>query len=228
MSCNSCSNVTLPGVVGPAGSPGPNGTNGTNGNGIVSTSWTSNSGGDPQGTQGTTDTYTITYDDATTSTFLVTNGANGTNGTNGTTVIEVDFTEYIEDQNTFSSVQKSFNVPADSWEVNGDIVELEAIFVTDDTTSGYYQVRVELGTTVVALIPTLNDVYITRKNNFLNLKVQLVLSASGEVTPITESATSLGAWYSLNWGSGILSTSIYRGPQITGLNTAAIIPLKVY
>jgi hypothetical protein len=81
MSCNSCSNVTLPGVVGPAGADGDAGAAGTNGNGIVSTSWTSNSGGDPQGTQGTTDTYTITYDDATTSTFLVTNGANGTNGT---------------------------------------------------------------------------------------------------------------------------------------------------
>jgi hypothetical protein len=80
MSCNSCSNITLPGVAGPAGSPGAAGAAGAAGNGIVSTSWTSNSGGDPQGTQGTTDTYTITYDDATTSTFLVTNGANGTDG----------------------------------------------------------------------------------------------------------------------------------------------------
>lgn len=31
MSCNSCSNITLPGVAGPAGAPGSNGTNGTNG-----------------------------------------------------------------------------------------------------------------------------------------------------------------------------------------------------
>jgi len=31
MSCNSCSNITLPGVVGPAGAPGADGTNGTNG-----------------------------------------------------------------------------------------------------------------------------------------------------------------------------------------------------
>tara|TARA_R110000868_G_scaffold329218_3_gene590082 strand:- start:393 stop:1007 length:615 start_codon:yes stop_codon:yes gene_type:complete len=155
-------------------------------------------------------------------------GIQGDIGADGTTVLEVDFTEYIEDQNTFSVVSKSFNIPADSWEVNNDIVELEAIFVTENTTSGYYQVRVELGTNIVALMPTWNDVYITSKSNFLNLKVQLVLSASGEVTPITESATSPGAWYSINWAYEKLSTSIYRGPQITGLNTAAIIPLKVY
>ena len=31
MCCNSCSNITLPGVAGPAGAPGANGTNGTNG-----------------------------------------------------------------------------------------------------------------------------------------------------------------------------------------------------
>jgi hypothetical protein len=197
MSCNSCSNITLPGVVGPAGAVGAQGIQGIQG--------IQGDPGDP-GIQGDP----------------------GDIGADGTTVLEVDFTEYIEDQNTFSVVSKSFNIPADSWEVNGDIVELEAIFVTDNTTSGYYQVRVELGTNIIALIPTLNDVYITGKRNFLNLKVQLVLSASGEVTPITESATSLGAWYSLNWGSGTLSTSIYRGPQITGLNTAAIIPLKVY
>ena len=37
------------------------------------------------GTAGLIDTYTITYSDATTSTFTVTNGINGTNGTNGAT-----------------------------------------------------------------------------------------------------------------------------------------------
>ena len=43
MSCNSCSNITLPGVVGPAGAVGDAGAPGVDGNGIVSTSWTSNS-----------------------------------------------------------------------------------------------------------------------------------------------------------------------------------------
>lgn len=71
------------GAPGAAGANGTNGVNGTDGvdgdpgNGIASIVWTSNSGGQPQGTQGTTDTYTITFDDATTTTFIVTNGNDG-------------------------------------------------------------------------------------------------------------------------------------------------------
>lgn len=54
---------------------GTNGTNGTNGVGIDSIDRT---GGD--GSAGSLDTYTITYTDATTSTFTIQNGDNGTNG----------------------------------------------------------------------------------------------------------------------------------------------------
>jgi hypothetical protein len=52
--------------------------------GISSIAWTSNSGGQPQGTQGTTDTYTITLSDASTYNLLVTNGADGAPGVDGT------------------------------------------------------------------------------------------------------------------------------------------------
>lgn len=55
-----------------------NGVNGTDGVGIDSITRTSGTGA-----AGTTDTYTITYSDANTSTFTVVNGSNGTNGTNG-------------------------------------------------------------------------------------------------------------------------------------------------
>jgi hypothetical protein len=50
---------------------------GPEGRGIDGIAWTSNSEGDPQGTPGSTDTYTITYSDATTSTYTVGNGDNG-------------------------------------------------------------------------------------------------------------------------------------------------------
>lgn len=50
---------------------------GPEGRGIDGIAWTSNSEGDPQGTPGSTDTYTITYSDATTSTYIVSNGNNG-------------------------------------------------------------------------------------------------------------------------------------------------------
>lgn len=55
------------------GVDGTNGTNGTDGRGIVSIERTSGTGA-----AGSTDTYTITYTDNTTSTFTVVNGANGT------------------------------------------------------------------------------------------------------------------------------------------------------
>lgn len=66
LNCLDLSQVVIP--TGPAGK------------GISSIVWTSNDGAQPQGTQGTTDTYTITYTDATTATFIVTNGSDGTNG----------------------------------------------------------------------------------------------------------------------------------------------------
>ena len=56
-----------------------NGEDGTNGVGISQIELT-----DGDGSPGTTDTYTITYSDATTSTFTVTNGANGESGAAGT------------------------------------------------------------------------------------------------------------------------------------------------
>ena len=76
MSCNSCSNITLPGVAGPAGAAG---TPGAAGNGIVSVSFqsTTNPGGTPA-VAGYTDTYRITYTDATTFDYNIINGSVGT------------------------------------------------------------------------------------------------------------------------------------------------------
>ena len=55
------------------------GDTGNNGLSIGSVTWTSNSSGDPQGTAGTTDTYTVTLTDSTSvGTLEVANGINGT------------------------------------------------------------------------------------------------------------------------------------------------------
>jgi hypothetical protein len=70
--CDAIANIAL--------TPGPQGDPGLDGNGITSFVWTSNDGAQPQGTQGTTDTYTMTFDDASTTLVLVTNGADGNNG----------------------------------------------------------------------------------------------------------------------------------------------------
>lgn len=63
------------GPQGNVGATGPSGPTGATGRGISTVVRTSGTGA-----PGTTDTYTITYSDATTSTFGVYNGANGVNG----------------------------------------------------------------------------------------------------------------------------------------------------
>ena len=62
----------IQGETGATGATGPKGDTGDTGNGIASVDRTSGTGA-----PGTTDTYTITYTDATTDTFTVYNGANG-------------------------------------------------------------------------------------------------------------------------------------------------------
>jgi hypothetical protein len=79
---NQTLNLTLP--KGDTGSAGPTGPAGPTGNGIASVVRTSGTGA-----AGTSDTYTITYTDSTTSTFTV---WNGTNGTGAGTVTSVDLT----------------------------------------------------------------------------------------------------------------------------------------
>lgn len=69
MGCIDCGGITL--------------FKGDTGVGITSITWTSNSAGSPQFTQGTTDTYTITYTDGTTDTIGLYNGTNGAAGSNG-------------------------------------------------------------------------------------------------------------------------------------------------
>jgi hypothetical protein len=74
-----------------SGAKGANGTNGTNGiDGVDGADGAPGKGISSivrisgNGSAGSTDTYRITYTDATTQTYTVVNGSNGTNGTNGT------------------------------------------------------------------------------------------------------------------------------------------------
>ena len=102
MSCNSCSNVTLPGVVGPAGAPGANGVNGRGITSIVFYS-TTNPGG-TAGVAGYTDTYRIKYTDDTTFDYNIINGSVGTDGTNGTTLLKSITSEVETDLPGYTSV----------------------------------------------------------------------------------------------------------------------------
>ena len=68
------------GAAGADGATGPTGATGATGNGISSIAKT--------GTSGLVDTYTITYTDASTSTFTITNGEDGQNGVSPTVTAE--------------------------------------------------------------------------------------------------------------------------------------------
>jgi hypothetical protein len=122
MSCNSCSNITLPGVVGPAGAPG---AAGAAGNGIVSVSFqsTTNPGGTPT-VAGYTDTYRITYTDATTFDYNIVNGTVGTNGTDGVAVIDIDTSSIPHTSNTPTAV-KTTNISDNTIGTVGDFIKVK-------------------------------------------------------------------------------------------------------
>jgi hypothetical protein len=124
MSCNSCSNVTLPGVAGPAGAPG---AAGADGNGIVSVSFqsTTNPGGIPT-VAGYTDTYRITYTDATTFDYNIVNGTVGSDGTNGTTLLKSITSEVETDLPGYSSVF-SHSVVANTLSADEDTLKFEGV-----------------------------------------------------------------------------------------------------
>ena len=155
-------------------------------------------------------------------------GPTGPAGPNGTSVLEVDLVEYAIDQNTFSAVTKSVAIPADTWETVDDIVELEFMCISDKTSVGYYGIRVELDGNVIQMLPTLNDIYFFPNLNFVKVRVQLALSASGTVIPVTESEISTGGVYADNTSTGpITSSPIRRGAAITSLTTSGALDLDI-
>lgn len=118
------------------------------GNGISSIAWTSNSGTEAQGTAGTTDTYTITYDDATTDTYVVTNGANGSYGGyssrwlyDGTSINATDLSikDFIFNNGTLASVTEIY-----IHDTNADSDSLEAFLdsFNDPTTTIFGNIRI--------------------------------------------------------------------------------------
>lgn len=76
VSLSACQSKGETGPKGDTGASGTNGKDGTNGRGIVSIEKTNS--------DGSVDTYTITYSDGTTSTYTVKNGENGKDGKDGT------------------------------------------------------------------------------------------------------------------------------------------------
>ncbi len=130
-SCDSGDLITVSSTT--SSSAGADGEDGVDGRGIVSVEWTSNSGGGSQGDPGTVDTYTITYTDATTSTFTVSNGEDGTVGPDGTAATITVGTTTTGDAGTNASVTNSgtsldaifdFTIPKGADGTNGATIHL--------------------------------------------------------------------------------------------------------
>lgn len=107
-------------VDGTNGTNGTNGTDGADGRGIVSIERTAGTGA-----AGTTDTYTITYTDNTTSTFSVYNGQDGTGA-----AVTVD--SELSDTSTNPVQNKVIKAALDNVQASGDYVKYTAQTLTEE------------------------------------------------------------------------------------------------
>lgn len=117
-------------VDGTNGTNGTNGTDGADGRGIVSITRTAGTGA-----AGTTDTYTITYTDKTTSTFSVYNGQDGTG-----TAVTVD--SELSDTSTNPVQNKVIKAALDNVQASGDYVKYTEQTLTEEQKT---QVRSNIG-----------------------------------------------------------------------------------
>jgi len=208
MSCNSCSNITLPGVQGPQG---PAGDDGTDGRGITSIVFhsTTNPGG-TAGVAGYIDTYRITYTDSTTQDYNVANGDDGAPGTNGilllgtiTSPVEVSDTGY----NTANAIGGSpWAVPANTLKDTGDTLRLELTVIPKKTDGENTSLRINVGSDVVQITGTSpydvefpNSAWyrievdmIKISDTALHVSFHSILEAQGLDFYSTNSATSFG------------------------------------
>ena len=184
---------------------GIKGDTGAPGRGITTVTRTSGTGA-----PGTTDTYTITYSDSTTSTFTVYNGANGTNGTspNAFTNIAVSGQSTVVADNTADTLTL----------VAGSGITLTTDAATDTITiTGTVQVpqntfaNVQVGAaTLAADLPA----------DTLSVTAGTGITVSGDAATDTLTITNAAPdqTVSIASGTGISTTGTY--PSFTVTNTA--------
>jgi hypothetical protein len=155
-------------------------------------------------------------------------GTNGTNGTNGVTILEIVSTDITPaSQQTAVTVSKTFDIPLNTWETVDDMVELEILTIGEAYDTGNYTIYVELNSN------PLNAGYANAgalAAPQMSMKLQMALSASGEVTPISNFEVKEGL-YASNSGFNLANPSYNftsKGTPMAGLTTGAAITLDVY
>lgn len=130
---------------------GPAGVDGEDGKGIVSIIKTN--------TTGLVDTYTITYTDATTSTFTVTNGAQGAPGTNGTNGVDAtanNLQKVINANYTITNADDNYTIFVNNSSTNITVTIPDGL--TDSLSIGFIQEGTGDVTFVTSGVSTLNTV----------------------------------------------------------------------
>jgi hypothetical protein len=234
MSCNSCSNVTLPGVVGPAGAIGATGATGPSSTITVGTV-TTGAAGSPAAV---VDVGTL---GAAQFNFTIPQGIQGIQGPAGVSVIEIDTSlgGGVTSQTSPTTPQKSFNIPANTWQNDGDMVELEIMAVGESFDIGYHRIYITIGSAPVpididALFSTwLANGYVGSESKIeplMHLKLQLSMGITGTLTPVTDFRSDAGIYSieSTNPFSNARYVSKHRGAQLTGVPVSGIVPIDVY
>lgn len=153
------------------------------------------------------------------------NGSNGADGANGTTVIDTDVTDITTAQTSYASANKTVTIPADTWETVDDTVDLEMLVVSD-TANAICGVQVLLDGNVLDLKGVsglFTDVLFNGGGGYAGarIKVSLVMSASGSITPITSydvMGTTFSTYSTPYVGADkVFASQSARGAATTGL-----------
>lgn len=223
MSCNSCSNVTLPGVVGPAGAAGSNGEDGDDGLGFTGGSYDSLTG-----------IVTFTSDDGL---GFSTTDLRGAPGANGVSILHYDVaqgtfsTSAIGTTNqTTATIKRSFSIPENTWQNAGDMVEVELMMIGEryDDAIQRHNVYLELDGNPIeidAFNTTLGVPGYAGCQAFhgplIHLKTQLILTDVGtkNIIPITDFESKAGVYSNLSSDTFINSKDIEYNFNHRGAST---------
>ena len=142
-------------------------------------------------------------------------------------------------QTSPTTPQKSFNIPANTWQNDGDMVELEIMAVGESFDIGYHRIYITIGSAPVpididALFSTwLANGYVGSESKIeplMHLKLQLSMGITGTLTPVTDFRSDAGIYSieSTNPFSNARYVSKHRGAQLTGVPVSGIVPIDVY
>jgi len=193
MSCNSCSNVTLPGVVGPAGAAGAPGVDGDDGLGFTGGSY-----------DGVTGIVTFTSDDGL---GFSTTDLRGAPGVDGFAVIDID-TSSIPHLTTTPTPIKTTNIFANTIGALGDFIKVKGNIVTDKADGYFPTIEVKFDGNrmfwyyIGSFGGSIGDML------GLSFEIDLIVTATNTITPHIRFVAMSDASRTNKWMSGDITMAV--------------------